>query len=211
MIFQLRPPNEVPTVAKGNDMVKKEDKKSENKKHHHRGKSSESRLNKDIILKELNIRSGQTILDAGCGNGYMSKEFSKLLNNTGKVYALDPDKAAIEELKEETKKTNIETIVGDITLKTQIEDASVDLMYLSTVFHGFSKDEIDGFQKEVKRLLKPNAVLAIVEIIKEETPFGPPLDIRFSPDELKETITLNPKSLVAVGEYFYMQTFENIS
>jgi ubiquinone/menaquinone biosynthesis C-methylase UbiE len=211
MFFQLRPPSEVPTVTKGNDMVKKEDEKLENKKHHHRGKSSESRLYKDIILKELNIRSGQTILDAGCGNGYMSKEFLKLLNNTGKVYALDPDESAIEILKEETQGTNIETIVGDITRKTQIEDATVDLMYLSTVFHGFSKGEIDGFQKEVKRLLKPNAVLAIIEIIKEETPFGPPLDIRFSPDELKETITLNPKSLVAVGEYFYMQTFENIS
>jgi ubiquinone/menaquinone biosynthesis C-methylase UbiE len=211
MFFQLRPPSEVPTVTKGNDMVKKEDEKLENKKHHHRGKSSESRLYKDIILKELNIRSGQTILDAGCGNGYMSKEFLKLLNNTGKVYALDPDESAIEILKEETQGTNIETIVGDITRKTQIEDATVDLMYLSTVFHGFSKGEIDGFQKEVKRLLKPNAVLAIIEIIKEETPFGPPLDIRFSPDELKETINLKPKSLVAVGEYFYMQTFENIS
>ena len=196
-------------------MVKKEDavgnEKLKNKKHHHRGKSSESRLNKDIILKELNIRSGQTILDAGCGNGYMSKEFSKLLKNTGKVYALDPDNVAIEILKEETKGTNIEAIVGDITKRTQIKGASVDLIYLSTVFHGFSKKEIDGFQKEVKRLLKHNAVLAIIEIIKEETPFGPPLDIRFSPDELKEVITLNPKSLVEVGEYFYMQTFENIT
>ena len=71
-------------------------KKSANQKHRHRGKSSERYLNKDIILKALNIRSGQTILDAGCGNGYMSKEFSKLLNHTGKVYALDPDKAALE-------------------------------------------------------------------------------------------------------------------
>ena len=58
-------------------MVNKEDKKSENKKHHHKGRSSERHLNRDIVLKELNIRSGQTILDAGCGSGYMSKEFSK--------------------------------------------------------------------------------------------------------------------------------------
>jgi len=183
-------------------------KKSANKKHRHRGKSSESYLNKDIILKELNIRSGQTILDAGCGNGYMSKEFSKVLNNTGKVYALDPDKAALEILKEETKGTNIETIEGDITKRTQIKGSSVDLIYLSTVFHGFSEGEIDGLQKEVKRLLKADAILSIVEIKKEKTPFGPPLDIRFSPDELKEIITLLPKSLVDVGEYFYMQTFE---
>jgi ubiquinone/menaquinone biosynthesis C-methylase UbiE len=161
-------------------------------------------------LKELRIRSGQVILDAGCGSGYMSKEFSKLLNNTGKIYALDPDEATIEKLKEETKDTNIEAIVGDITKITRIEGASIDLIYLSTVFHGFSKNETDGFQKEVKRLLKPNAVLAIVEFKKIETPFGPPLEIRFSPEALKEAIILKPKSLVEVGKYFYMQSFENM-
>ena len=191
-------------------MVNKEDKKSENKKHHHKGRSSERHLNRDIVLKELNIRSGQTILDAGCGSGYMSKEFSKILNNTGKVYALDPDKAAIEMLKKETKGTNIEPIIGDITKETKIGDSSVDLIYLSTVFHGFSEGEIDGFQKEVKRILKPNAVLAIVEFKKVETPFGPPLEIRYSPEELKKTITLTPKFFVEVGEYFYVMAFENI-
>jgi ubiquinone/menaquinone biosynthesis C-methylase UbiE len=190
---------------------KLEDENSVHKAHHHRGKSSENLLNKDIILKELNILSGQTVLDAGCGNGYMSKDFSILLNNTGKVYALDPDKVAIEILKEETKGTNIKPIEGDITKRTQIEGSSIDLIYLSTVFHGFSKDQIDGFQKEARRLLKPNAKLAIVEIKKENTPFGPPLEIRFSPDELKNAITLMPKSLVEVGEYFYMQIFENLN
>ena len=97
-------------------MVEKEDKKkSENKKHHHRGRSSEIHLNRDIVLKSLNIRLGQTILDAGCGSGNISKEFSKLLNNTGKVYALDPDNIDIEILKQKTTGTNIEPIVGDIT------------------------------------------------------------------------------------------------
>ena len=183
---------------------------SANHKHRHRGKSSERYLNKDVILKALNIRSGQTILDVGCGNGYMSKEFSKLVTRTGKVYALDPDTAALEILKQETKGTNIQTLEGDITRRTQIQGASIDLIYLATVFHGFSEDEIHGFQKEVRRLLKPDAILSIVEIKKVKTPFGPPLHIRFSPDELKETITLIPKSLVDVGEYFYMQMFNNV-
>ncbi|MBN1864169.1 MAG: hypothetical protein JW808_04650, partial [Victivallales bacterium] len=44
--------------------------------HHHRGKSSESLLDKAAILGALRIEPGQTVLDAGCGNGYMSKEFS---------------------------------------------------------------------------------------------------------------------------------------
>jgi len=182
---------------------------NEKKVHCHRGKSSETFLNKAIILKELNILPGQIILDAGCGNGYMSKEFSKLLNNTGKVYAMDPDREAIETLKEETKGSNIEPIVADITKTIPIEESSTDLIYLSTVLHGFSEDEIESFQKEAKRVLRPNARLAIVEIQKQSTPLGPPLGMRFSPEELIQTITLSPKSSVEVGQYFYMQTFEN--
>ena len=72
-----------------------------------------------------------------------------------------------------------------------MEESSIDLIYLSTVFHGFQEDQIANFQKEIKRLLKPNARLAIVEIQKQDTPFGPPMDIRFSPEELIQTINMN--------------------
>jgi len=177
--------------------------------HHHRGKSSESFLDKEIILRELNIIPGQTILDAGCGNGYMSKEFSRILNNTGKVYALDPDREAIKALRRQTEGTNIEAMIGDITRTTPLEASSIDLIYLSTVFHGFSKDEIQDFQKEARRLLKPHARLAVVEIHKQSTPFGPPIGMRFSPEELKQIVTLSPLTIVEVGQYFYMQLFEN--
>jgi ubiquinone/menaquinone biosynthesis C-methylase UbiE len=183
--------------------------KSAHQGHHHAGKSSEHYLNKEVILKELHIFPGQTILDAGCGNGYMAKEFSRILNKTGKVYALDPDERAISVLKEQTKDTNITPILGDISKKTEIAAASIDLIYLSTVFHGFVKSQIDGFQKEVRRLLKPKGTLAIIEIKKDPTPFGPPMDIRFSPPELREVINLSPKKLVEAGQFFYMQLFEN--
>jgi ubiquinone/menaquinone biosynthesis C-methylase UbiE len=177
--------------------------------HRHRGKSSQGFLNQDLILKEITVSPGQVILDAGCGNGYMSKEFSRLLHNTGKVYALDPDGEAIENLKKEAQGTNIEPIEADITKTTPINKSSVDLIYLSAVLHGFTKDQIESFNQEVERLLKPNGRLAIIEIHKRDTPFGPPLSIRLSPEELKQAIHLTPKSLVEVGEYFYMQIFEN--
>jgi ubiquinone/menaquinone biosynthesis C-methylase UbiE len=58
-------------------------------------KFSEGLLDDEIILKNLKITLGQTILDAGCGNGYMAKKFSVLVGNAGKIYALDPDKESI--------------------------------------------------------------------------------------------------------------------
>jgi ubiquinone/menaquinone biosynthesis C-methylase UbiE len=175
--------------------------------HHHRGKSSESYLDKDVILRALDIQPGQTLLDAGCGNGYMSREFARALGNDGRVVALDPDEEAIAALRPETDGTCIEPLVADITRPTPLADASVDLIYLATVLHGFSADQQTGFAREVARLLKPGGRLAIVEIVKRETPFGPPQDLRFSPEELQQALPFEPLKRVDVGEYFYLQLF----
>jgi ubiquinone/menaquinone biosynthesis C-methylase UbiE len=182
---------------------------SEGKRHTHGGRFTEGLLDNERILNTLDIKPGQTILDAGCGNGYMSKLFSNEVIPSGKVYALDPDKYFIKALGNETQGTNITVIEGDITRPTQLSESSVDLIYISTVIHGFSKKQIHGCLCEVKRLLKPDATLAIVEIEKKQTPFGPPLELRFSPEELKEIVPLIPVDTIQVGEHFYMQIFRN--
>ena len=123
--------------------------------HHHRGKSSEDLIDKEVVLKALNLRPGQVILDAGCGNGYMAKEFARILNGSGKVIALDPDEISIGELSRDTVGSSIMPICEDISKKTSLEALSVDLVYLSMVFHGFSGEQIDGFKIEIDRLLKP--------------------------------------------------------
>ena len=178
-------------------------------RHHHREKSSESLMDKGAILSALAIEFGQAILDAGCGNGYMSKEFSQLVGDSGRVYAMDPDEAGIAVLREETKGTNMMALVGDITTTTQLPASTIDLIYLSTVFHIFSPEQIKGFEAEVKRLLAPRGKLAVVEIVKRATPFGPPMNMRLSPKDLTYALRLAPSGTVEVGEYFYMQLFEN--
>jgi hypothetical protein len=64
-----------------------------------------------------------------------------------------------------------------------------------------------GFEKEVNRILKPGAKLAIININKENTPFGPPLEIRSSPEELRQRLSFTPRQLIEVNGYFYMQIF----
>ncbi|THB68668.1 MAG: class I SAM-dependent methyltransferase, partial [Gammaproteobacteria bacterium] len=108
-------------------------------------KFSEGLLNDNLILQTLNISSGQAILDAGCGSGYMSKKFANLVGELGRAYACDVDRGQIEILQKEFKDTNIEVFVGDITKKTDFDDSSLDLIYLSTVFHIFSKDQVESF------------------------------------------------------------------
>lgn len=171
-------------------------------------KFSEGLLDVETILRNLNINLGQTILDAGCGNGYMAKKFSVFMGNSGVIYALDSDAGLIDDLKKEAVKTNIKALVADITKTTEIEECSIDLVYLSTVFHVFSETQIAGFDQEVNRILKPGGELAVINIKKEDTPFGPPLEMRSSPYELREKLSFIPRELVEVGEHFYMQIFE---
>ena len=100
-------------------------------------------------------------------------------------------------------------MAGDITHPTSIKPSSIDLIYIAAVVHGFKQQQLQGFVREVKRLLKPDAVLAIVEIEKKETPFGPPMNIRYSPEELKEQVPMVPEKTVNVGSYFYVQVFRH--
>jgi len=177
--------------------------------HHHRGKSSEHLVDKPAILAALDIEAGQTVLDAGCGTGYMAKEFSALVGPAGQVHALDPDEVGIERLRREAEGTNISARVGDITADTGLPAAAFDLVYLSNVVHGFSPDRMEGFAAEVRRLLAPAGRLAIVEIVKRATPVGPPLEMRLSPEELTAAMGLRPATLVDAGPCFYLQVFEN--
>jgi precorrin-6B methylase 2 len=101
---------------------------------HHKGNTTEFILNRRLILKKLNLVPGQKIIDAGYGNGYISKEFSKLVQPSGKVFALDCAKEAIEKLQKETKGTHIDPIEADIAKTTPIDHKSIDLIYVSCDF-----------------------------------------------------------------------------
>lgn len=175
--------------------------------HHHRGRSSERLVDKVRVREALSLQPGQVIVDAGCGNGYMSREFSEVVGPAGRVYALDPDAEAIDRIRREDGHRNIEAMVNDVTRAIPLPPVSVDLLYISAVIHGFSPEQLRAFREEADRILKPRAMLAVVEIVKQETPFGPPLDIRFSPEELREIFSWKALPVVPAGDYFYLQRF----
>ena len=166
-------------------------------------------LDEGAILAALEVRAGQTVLDAGCGNGYMALKFAAAVGGAGKVVALDRDASFIEALRPITDGTNMVAIQADICGTTPLPSTSVDLIYLSTVFHIFSPNQRGGFFREARRLLKPGGLLAIVEIEKRETPFGPPLERRWDPEDLKALCPMPPGRTTGVGKHFYMQLFKN--
>ena len=157
--------------------------------HKHHGKSSAKFFNAGEILSELNLKGDETFMDAGCGDGYISKEAIGRLPD-GMVYAVDVyDEAIIgmDEYKNKNNISNLNNIQADITKDIPgINDESVDVILMINVFHGFkASDEMDEVALNLKKLLKTGGKLAIVDFKPIEMEFGPPMEIRCSHVEIE--------------------------
>ena len=111
------------------------------------------------ILKEVEIKLGDHVLDYGCGPGSYLTPISELVGKDGRIYGLDFHPLAIQSVQRiaSTKQlTNVETICSDC--KTGLPDNSLDAVLLYDVFHKLS--EPDAVLEELHRVLKPNVVIS---------------------------------------------------
>ena len=179
-------------------------------KHFHHGRSSKQILDPSRVLSAIGLKAGETFLDAGSGDGYMSIAASSIVGENGRVYAVDIYEESMNILKNEIKEKkikNIIPIIADISEKIPIEDEIIDICYMANVLHGFVQNEdTDGVMKEITRIIKPQGVFAVIEFKKEDSTHGPPMHVRITPDEVKnivENYDLTVKSIKDVGTYHY--------
>lgn len=178
-------------------------------KHQDAGKTTRDILNAKNVIEALKIKDGMILVDAGCGDGFISIEASKAIG-TGKIYAIDIYEKSINILKKTIKDKNIENIeaiVGDITGKLPIPEATVDVYLMANVLHGLvANKRIRPAMMEIRRVLKPDGALAIVEF-KKRSRVGPHPSLRLDPDETSDIIKVYgfyTLKLEDVGPYHYI-------
>lgn len=117
-------------------------------------------------LKAAGLKSGQTVLEIGCGPGFFTIPAAKIVGKKGVAYALDNHPLAIGSVQEKVKKEkigNIETIFADAT-RTGLPDKSADVTFLFGFVH--HTEWLGNIFSELYRVLKPEGILAI-----EKTPW----------------------------------------
>jgi ubiquinone/menaquinone biosynthesis C-methylase UbiE len=184
-------------------------------KFRHGGSSTSDLLNSARVLKAIGIKSGDIFLDAGCGDGYISMAAAEIAGAQGRVYALDIEEPTMADLKQEISThgiKNMEALAADITRKTPLASQSLDICLMASVLHGFVENkEVDSVMKEVNRVIKPGATLAIVEFKKLENIPGPPIHIKLSPEQVAGIIApygYRQKQVAEVGKFHYAILFE---
>lgn len=143
-------------------------------------------LNPALTLEKIGFLEDQTLCDIGAGTGIFTIPGANITKE--KVYALEISDDMLSIIKDKI----MEKGLGNIQLVKVKDDSfdlpssSIDLALMVTVLHEI--EEKKNLLREVKRILKTEGRLAIIEFHKEKTPMGPPVDHRISKEETIEVL-----------------------
>ena len=119
------------------------------------------------VLERIGFRRGQVILDFGCGTGTYTIPVASIVGEQGRVYALDKDREALDELMQKAELAglrNIERMETSGKLEIGLTDESVDVVLLFDVFHSYyfpQAGERKRLLKEIYRVMKPSAFMSV--------------------------------------------------
>jgi len=122
-----------------------------------------SRLRRRTI-ERAQIKPGERILDVGCGTGDLTLLAKKVAGPSGQVAGLDaaPEMIEVARGKAAHKQTDVDFRVG-VVERLPFPDGSFDVVLSSLMMHHLPDDLKPQALAEIRRVVKPNGRLLIVD------------------------------------------------
>jgi len=138
-------------------------------------------MNPDKIAGEFGIQDGMTVSDFGSGAGYFTILMGRKVGPNGKVFALDIQEPALDNVRVKAKAAgleNVETVRANLEVpgSSGLVDGSQDMVLLANIL--FQSDQKEAIIKEAVRVLKGGGTLVVVEWKRATGGFGPPDNLR---------------------------------
>jgi len=123
----------------------------------------DERLQPERVMDAIGIRPGMVVGEAGAGRGYFTFKLARRVGPTGKVYANDIDREALDHVRQVCRDEgigNIETVVGEVE-DPLFPVSGLELVMLVYALHDFSRPV--AFLQNLKKYLKPNGTVVILD------------------------------------------------
>ncbi len=140
------------------------------------------------ILTDIGLAQGHRLLDIGAGIGYFSLPALEIVGPGGHIIAADVSAGMLDEMKKRpgAGAPNIELLLCESTA-LPLPRESVDIALMAFVLHEIENRA--GQIEEVRRVLRKEGRLAVIEWKMKEPPPGPPSAERIAPDEVERLCT----------------------
>lgn len=134
-----------------------------------------------LLLKYLDIRPGQTIVDVGCGTGHLSRLVARGLDGKGQVIGIDRNQQLLRQGRKLAREAGLQDLVSFRTedaTKMNIEDDFADRVVCQTVMWTMRDPRVP--LKEMIRICKPGGMVGTVEAATDTINIFYPGDPRLS-------------------------------
>ncbi len=138
-------------------------------------------MHPDRIVVEFGVTEGMSVADFGSGAGYFTIILGQMVGEGGRVYALDVQETALDNVRVKAKAAglkNIETIRANLEVagSSGLPDLSQDMVLLANIL--FQSDKKSEIIHEAVRVLKSSGRLILIDWKFGTGGFGPPDDRR---------------------------------
>ncbi|MGA9120979.1 MAG: methyltransferase domain-containing protein [Bacteroidota bacterium] len=155
----------------------------------------------DQIIARVGLRPGMAVADVGAGTGYFTLPFSEVVGPSGKIHAVDFQADMLKKIRaklDADKSRNNIALVSGSASATTLPEQSVDVVFMANLWHEL--DDFSAVLSEVKRILKPNGKLSIVDWRADlPSPPGPPTAHRVSVQAVQKTLESHGWKVVDTG------------
>lgn len=117
-------------------------------------------VRRGTVLEALNLRTGERVLEVGCGGGYFAREAAQFVGPTGRVCAIDisPDQVAAAQARC-AELSWVECREADIAAPPYA-DAAFDAVFAVQILEYLT--DLDAGLRQIHRMLRPGGRLIIM-------------------------------------------------
>jgi ubiquinone/menaquinone biosynthesis C-methylase UbiE len=118
---------------------------------------------REKVLDQARLKTGESVLDVGCGTGTLAIAAKRRVGSTGTVYGIDASPEMIARAKRKGKKAGIEVVFKNgIVEALPFPDAHFDVVLSTLMLHHLPRKAREECAREMRRILKPGGrVLAV--------------------------------------------------